>query len=68
MDETSQAIGALQAQVEFLKEEMAGLRAEVQQLVAVMNAGKGSWRALVFVGAVATSLGAGVATVVSWLR
>lgn len=68
MDETSQAIGQLQARVELLEGEVRGLRDDVQQLLAIMNAGKGSWRTMMTLGVVATSLGAGVATVVSWLR
>lgn len=66
MDETSQAIGALQARVENLEDEVRGLRDDVKELLAILNAGKGSVRMLFVVGTVATTLGAGVATVVGW--
>lgn len=68
MDETSHAIGALQARVAGLEQEVRDLRDDVRQLLAVLNAGKASWRTLVTIGTVATTLGAGVATLVSWLR
>lgn len=66
MDETSQAIGELQARVEVLETEVRGLREDVRELLAVVNAGKGSVRALFIVGTIATTLGAGVATIVGW--
>jgi hypothetical protein len=66
MDETSQAIGQLQAQVATLEREVKDLRDQVAKLVAILNAGKGGWRAMMFVGTVATGVGAAVATVVDW--
>jgi hypothetical protein len=64
MDETSQAIGHMQAQIATLEREVKELRDQVAKLVAVLNAGKGGWRAIILVGTVATSLGA-VATKVA---
>jgi type IV secretory pathway VirJ component len=66
MDETSQAIGQLQAKVETLETEVRQLRDEVARLVAVLNAGKGGWRTLIMVGTAATALGAAVTTVIGW--
>jgi hypothetical protein len=65
---TEREIGALEARVGVLEEEVKGLREDVRELLAILNAGKGSWRTLVTVGTIATGLGAGVATVVSWFR
>lgn len=68
MDETSHAIGALKAEVDVLKDEVKSLREDVRTLLAALEAGKSSIRMLMTVGAIATTLGAGVATVVSWFR
>jgi prefoldin subunit 5 len=68
MDETSQAIGALQAEVAILQRQVSVLTSQVTELLAVINASKGSWRTIVAFGAVATSLGAGAATLLSFFK
>jgi hypothetical protein len=65
---TEQTIGELKGRVAILEDEVRGLREDVRELLAILNAGKGTWRTLVAIGAVATALGAGIATVISWFR
>lgn len=66
MDETSAVIGELRAEVNNLKERVSELAGKVDELLAVMNASKGSIRALAALFGVAATLGAGAATVISW--
>lgn len=65
---TERDIGALEAKVAGLEVRVTELQKDVKQLLAILNAGRGTWRTIVAFGVVATSLGAGVATVVSWFR
>ncbi len=58
--------GRLEAEVESLRNEVAGLRADVRELLAIVSQAKGGWRTLVMVGSVAGAIGAFLAKVVQW--
>jgi hypothetical protein len=61
-------IGQLQARVTHLENELKAARADIREILDYVSAAKGSWRALVAVGAIATTLGAGVATLISLFK
>lgn len=67
MDETSQEIGALKAEVANLKSEVHILRTDVRELLTILHAAKGSWRTVLLVGTIATGVASAVATVVGWV-
>jgi prefoldin subunit 5 len=51
-------IGALQADMENLKDDMREVRIDVKQLVAVSEQAKGGWKVLAVVGSLGGAAGA----------
>ena len=51
--------GAMQRDIEDLKNDVAQIREDLQHVVSVLDSAKGGWKALVAAGAVASALTAG---------
>ncbi len=58
--------GRLEAEVENLRNEVAGLRTDVRELLQIVSTAKGGWRTLVMVGSAAGAMGAFLAKAVTW--
>jgi len=65
---TDREIGALEARMEMMEATVAELRADVKTILGHVEAAKGGWRMLSTLAAITTTLGAGVATLIGWLR
>jgi hypothetical protein len=66
--ETQRIIGQLQATADNLQVEVRELRKQVSALVELVATARGGWRTLLAVGAAAASVGAGIATLLNWIR
>lgn len=61
-------IAKLEVRFDTQDVEIKALRADVRTILDHVSAAKGSWRTLVVMGTVLTSLGAAVGAVVDWLK
>lgn len=60
--------GRLEAQVEQLVKDMEEMKANVQAMRNLMEQSKGGWRTLVFLGGLASAVGAAIAWVLAHVR
>ena len=68
MSEVERDIGGLEARMARVEQDIKELRDDVREVLNHVSAAKGGWRTLVTIGSAMTALGAGVATLVSWIR
>lgn len=54
---TQEDVAALKAEMAHVKSELGALREDVQQLLAIMNAGKGAWRTMAVLGGAVIAIG-----------
>lgn len=53
--------------IDTLKDDVRSLRADVAEIKELIAAGRGSWRVMVAMGALATTVGGAIASAVAWL-
>lgn len=66
--EELETLGFLRGKVQTLETEMGLVRKDVADIKQMIAAAKGGWKTLVALSTASASLGAGVATVVGWMR
>lgn len=57
--------GKLEQQVAYLSLQMSAMQTDMQAMRSLLEQGKGGWRALVWLGGAAGTLGAGLSWIVS---
>jgi hypothetical protein len=60
--------GKLLARVDALESEVKAMREDIQQLLALMNAGKGAWRTLAVLGGAALAIAGLIAAFLKVLK
>lgn len=68
MNDMSRDLGALEARMDAMEACVGELRADVKTILGHVEAAKGGWRMLSTLAVITTTLGAGVASLVGWLR
>lgn len=56
-----------EVELEYIQKELRELRQEVKQISSILNEAKGSWKALIGVGSLASALTVAGAKMLGWL-
>lgn len=64
--EVQRELGAHEARLAHLEEEVAELRKDMAQVLAILNQHKGSWKTLVAIGGLTAAVGSGVTWLVTY--
>lgn len=66
-EQNHQQLGALQADVENVKEDVAEIKSDVKEMRDILNEVRGSWKTLVILGGISAAVGALFAKLAAWL-
>lgn len=64
---TEQQIGALQADVENVKDDISEIKGDVREMRDILMRAQGSWKTLVILGTISAALGALITKAAAWL-
>jgi pantothenate kinase len=65
--EVQRDLGALEARMDTMEREVAALREDMREVLAILNQTKGSWRTLVAIAGISASVGAAAAKLLPYL-
>lgn len=68
MSDLHRDIGSLEARMDSVERRLEKIEGRLDQLVLLAEQAKGGWRTLIAVGSVAASIGAGLASIVAWVK
>ena len=68
MMDPAREIGALDARMNNVERTCEAMSSDIKVILAHVEAAKGGWRMLSTLAVIMTTLGAGVASLVSWFR
>jgi hypothetical protein len=68
LDQTSEAIGSLTARVGQVEADMKAIKAGQDEILAILNKAKGSWRTLLVIGSLLAAIGSAASFITEHIK